>query len=39
MSNLIRPSLHFEIYYFLHKKPVQAFILKILHIGLFCGMQ
>ena len=39
MSNLLRPSLDFEIYYLFHKEPVQGFILKILHLGLFCGTQ
>ena len=28
MSDLIRPSLDFEIYYLYHKDPVQGFILK-----------
>ena len=27
MSNLIRPSLDFEIYYLFYKEPVQGFIL------------
>ena len=36
MSNLIRPSLDFEIL-FTYEEPVQGFILKILHLGLLCG--
>ena len=39
MSNFIRPGLDFEIYYLFHKEPVQGFVLKILHPGLFCGTQ
>ena len=39
MSNLIRPSLDFVIYYLFHKEPIQGIILKILHLGLFCGTQ
>ena len=39
MSNVIKPSLDFEIFYLFHKEPVQGFILKIHHLGLFCGTQ
>ena len=28
MSNLIRPSLDFVIYYLFHKEPIQGIILK-----------